>query len=111
MLQEKYEQQRLLAEQADMQLQYERERREQQQREIRDLRDVLCSEKRDKDDIRDEFRRLKEKNKQKIFVEMNIESKTSDVQQLGESTNKPRYYDAPRNASKKNVVKQLDRCD
>ena len=61
MLQEKYEQQRLLAEQADMQLQYERERREQQQREIRDLRDTLRNEKRDKDEFREEFRRLRER--------------------------------------------------
>ena len=54
------ERQRLLAEQADMQLQYERERREQQQREIRELRDTLRNEKRDKDDFREEFRRMRE---------------------------------------------------
>ena len=50
-------------------------------------------------------------NKLKIFVELNSESKTRDVQQLVKSTTKPRYYDTPRNSYKKSVERQLDRLD
>ena len=75
MLQEQYEQQRLLAEQADMQLQYGSKRREQQQREIRD---TLRSKKRDKDGIQEVSSTQRVwTSKRKIFVELNSELKTS----------------------------------